>query len=347
MSIRIGFIGAGAIARSRHLPGLRGIEDVEVVAVSNRTRASAESVARGWDIPEVVDHWQDLVTRKDLDAVFIGTWPYMHAEMSIAALSAGKHVFCQARMAMNLAEARSMVDAARTRPRLVNMVCPPPHRMPFEPFVRDAVHQRLGEIVSVEVTSSSAANRDSGSVSWREDISLSGRQILAVGIIAETLNAWVGPYRELSAYLATPIPEKTRKDGTREVIRVPQVVTIAGRLASGALATEHHLGLTADNSTQGSAIVVRGIDGTLRYRFMTDVVEMAAPGETLRPVEVPEDLRRPWRVERDFVEAVRAARDSLRWSVSPDFEEALGYMLKIEAVHESAETGRAVDLDTL
>src|SRR4051812_27380474 len=98
-SLRIGIIGAGGIFKTRHLPGLRALSDVQVAVVCNRSRESGEAVAREWDIPEVVTEWRELIARDDLDAVFIGTWPYTHAEMSIAALEAGKHVFCQARMA--------------------------------------------------------------------------------------------------------------------------------------------------------------------------------------------------------------------------------------------------------
>src|SRR5919201_135379 len=115
--LRIGIIGAGGIVKSRHLPALRAVEGVEVVAVCNRSRESGEEVAREWQIPEVMTDWRALVARPDLDAVLIGTWPYTHAEMSIAALEAGKHVFCQARMARNLAEARQMLAAAERHPK--------------------------------------------------------------------------------------------------------------------------------------------------------------------------------------------------------------------------------------
>src|SRR5919202_3337994 len=123
-TLRIGIIGAGGIVKSRHLPALRQIEGVEVVAVCNRSRESGEAVAREWSIPEVLTDWRELVARPDLQAVFIGTWPYTHAEMSIAALEAGKHVFCQARMARDLAEARAMLATARAHPDQVAMLCP-------------------------------------------------------------------------------------------------------------------------------------------------------------------------------------------------------------------------------
>jgi predicted dehydrogenase len=63
--IRIGFIGAGGIARSRHLPGLQAVDGVELTAVANRTRASSERVAAEWGFKHVCDDWRDLVRIAD------------------------------------------------------------------------------------------------------------------------------------------------------------------------------------------------------------------------------------------------------------------------------------------
>ena len=103
--IRIGIVGLGGICRTRHVPGFNKIEGVHLCAVANHTRASSEQAAREAGIPEVCDSWQELVARDDINTVVIGTWPYLHCEVSVAALEAGKHVFCQARMARNQEEA--------------------------------------------------------------------------------------------------------------------------------------------------------------------------------------------------------------------------------------------------
>src|SRR5688572_24993856 len=115
-TLNIGIIGAGGIVRSRHLPGLARVPGARVAVVCNRSRESGEAIAREWDIPEVLTDWRALVARDDLQAILIGTWPYTHAEMSIAALEAGKHVFCQARMARDAGEARRMLAAAEAHP---------------------------------------------------------------------------------------------------------------------------------------------------------------------------------------------------------------------------------------
>ena len=108
MSLRIGIVGAGANTRSRHIPGFQEIDGVEVVAVCNRTRESGQKAADEFGIARVYENWLDLVQADDVDAVCIGTWPYLHCEISLATLEAGKHVLTEARMAMDLAEARRM-----------------------------------------------------------------------------------------------------------------------------------------------------------------------------------------------------------------------------------------------
>src|SRR5881275_2217356 len=124
--LRVGLIGAGANTRSRHIPGLRAISDVEIVAVCNRRRESTAAAARELGIPRTFDRWEDLVADPEIDAVVIGTWPYLHCPVTLAALAAGKHVLTEARMAMSAAEAREMLAAARAHPGLVTQVVPAP-----------------------------------------------------------------------------------------------------------------------------------------------------------------------------------------------------------------------------
>jgi hypothetical protein len=63
--------------------------------------------------------------------------PYMHAPLSIAALEAGKHVLCEARMAMNASEARAMLATARRHPTLVAQLVPSPITLAFDATIQD------------------------------------------------------------------------------------------------------------------------------------------------------------------------------------------------------------------
>ena len=74
-TIRIGIVGLGANTRSRHLPGLRACQAVEVDAVCNSSAESTSRAASEHEIPRTFENWQQLVEDPDLDAVVIGTWP--------------------------------------------------------------------------------------------------------------------------------------------------------------------------------------------------------------------------------------------------------------------------------
>src|SRR5215207_6202500 len=124
--VGIGFIGAGGIAKQRHLPGLQKVPGVEFVSVANRRRESAEQVAGEWGFKSVRDDWRQVLDDPAVDAVFIATPPYLHKEATLAALKAGKHVFCQARMAMNYADAKEMYDASQKSDR-TTALCVAPH----------------------------------------------------------------------------------------------------------------------------------------------------------------------------------------------------------------------------
>ena len=122
--IRVGVVGAGNSAVETHIPRFQSIDGVEVVSVSNRTPESSQRAAERCGIPKVYDNWPDLVAADDINAVFIGTWPYLHKPVTIAALEAGKHVLSQSRMAMNAEEAHEMMDVSRRHPNLVTCLVP-------------------------------------------------------------------------------------------------------------------------------------------------------------------------------------------------------------------------------
>ncbi len=123
-SIRVGIIGAGNSLVETHIPRLTRIQNVQVTAISNRTIKSAEIVSEKFKIPAVFSNWMELVKSDEVDAVMIGTWPYTHKDMVIASLNNGKHVLTQARMAMNLKQAREMLKIALSHPELIAQIVP-------------------------------------------------------------------------------------------------------------------------------------------------------------------------------------------------------------------------------
>ncbi len=111
MKIRWGLIGCGDIARKRVAPALRELPDCELVSVSRAHFDQAEQFAREFGARHWYADWRELITDKEIDAVYIATPVHLHAAQTIAAASAGKHVLCEKPMAMNLSESNQMVDA--------------------------------------------------------------------------------------------------------------------------------------------------------------------------------------------------------------------------------------------
>ena len=112
-ALRWGLIGCGDISRKRVAPALRDLPNCEFVAVSRANFELAESFAKEFGAHRAYQHWQDLVADKEIDAVYIATPVHLHAEQTITAAAAGKHVLCEKPMAINVAECDRMIEACR------------------------------------------------------------------------------------------------------------------------------------------------------------------------------------------------------------------------------------------
>jgi predicted dehydrogenase len=110
MSLRIGILGAAKIAGS-FMVGAKASSRVAVVAVASRDPGRADAFARHHDIPRACSYG-DLLADREVDAIYNPLPNSLHAEWSVAALRAGKHVLCEKPLASNLAEAESMFAAA-------------------------------------------------------------------------------------------------------------------------------------------------------------------------------------------------------------------------------------------
>ena len=234
-TLRIGIIGAGANTRSRHIPGLRMQNSVEIVGVANRSAASSQKVAKELDIPKAYDDWTEIIADKTIDAVCIGTWPYMHAEMTIAALDAGKHVLCEARMAMNAREAHAMLAASRRNPSRTAQIVPAPMTLPVDRTIADTIASgAIGNVIAMNlcVSMGDYPNPDLP-LHWRQNRDFSGHNIMALGIWYEQMARWVG--HASSAFAVGQVVVKHRRDegGARLSITIPDHVDVTGQLQQG------------------------------------------------------------------------------------------------------------------
>ncbi|HEY1416217.1 MAG TPA: Gfo/Idh/MocA family oxidoreductase [Caulobacteraceae bacterium] len=112
MTIRIGLLGASRIARGAVIAPAMENPDFVVGAVAARNPDRARAYAAEHGIPIVVDDYEALIARDDLDLIYNALPPAGHKRWTIAALEAGKHVLCEKPFARNAGEAKDMVAAA-------------------------------------------------------------------------------------------------------------------------------------------------------------------------------------------------------------------------------------------
>ena len=113
--VNVGIIGCGGIANGKHMPSLKKIPNVRMIAFCDVIPERAEKAARDYGVPgaKVYTDYRELLKNADVEVVHVLTPNREHADISIDALYAGKHVMCEKPMAKTAADARRMVEAAK------------------------------------------------------------------------------------------------------------------------------------------------------------------------------------------------------------------------------------------
>src|SRR5256886_7544740 len=266
--LRIGIVGAGNIVRTRHLPALKKNPDAEIVAVSNSTYESSEQFCKE-HCPHATPmaNWADLLGIPDLDIVWIGTPPYMHSAITVSALEAGKHVFCQARMSMDLAEAEEMLAASKRFPELVTMLCPPPFGLRGDLLVKKLLAENyLGRPHHIRLQCFTGAYLNADAPAhWRQRIEISGLNVLALGIYVEVLQRWLG---DITGVFARGKMLHAIRQGYEVII--PDLLTVLCRFANGAEGVLEFSGI--DALAAGDRLAGHGDSRTMAFDFGSDAI---------------------------------------------------------------------------
>jgi predicted dehydrogenase len=333
--LRIAFIGAGGNTRLMHIPGFRAIDGVELSVVCNRSLASSEKVAKEFGIARAAADWRKVVADPKVDAVCIGTWPYMHADITLAALEAGKHVLTEARMARDLDEATRMFQAAHKHPELVAQIVPAPFTFKYDSTIMGMLETRkLGKLREIRVAQLTGAAADPATaITWRQDGQLSGKNIMSMGIHYETIQRWLGQKDPVWVQATGAIYTAERMNtetGRTQKVDIPDSLNVVAGYADG-----FQLIMTFSAVATGAAYWGMRVDGdraSLRYDLSTQSLFRSAVGQAgEKTVPVAPEAEGRWQVEADFVASIREDKPVKLTS----FADGLRYMRFTERVWES------------
>ena len=332
--IQIGIVGAGANTTARHIPLLQAIGGVEIVGVANRSEASSAAVAKRFGIRKTYGHWEQAVADPDTNAIVIGTWPYLHCPVTLAALAAGKHVLTEARMAMNAEEAKRMLEASLAKPELVSQVVPSPITLFADATIRRLIAEGyLGQLLAVESRIRGGFLDSESPMHWRQNSELSGNNIMAMGIYYEAIVRWVGRATNVMARAKTFTAQRLNESGEPQPVGVPEHLDVVADLKCGAQLHMQQSAVTA--LLQDDAIYLFGSEGTLR--LTSDRLFGGRKGdEQLTEIPITAEERGEWQVEEDFVAAIRGEREVTHTT----FADGVHYMEFTDAVARSIRSGR-------
>lgn len=356
MTLRLGVIGTG-FARRVQLPALALVPGVRPVAVASGNRANAEATAREFGITSVFDDGADLAADPEVDAVLVSSTPASHARFAIAALNAGKHVLCEKPTALNAAEARQMLEAARAHPGCVAWI---DHELRYDTkrrAIRDLIRAgAIGEVRHLELTlkpylrtdGRAQTNQAATPWTWWSDAAQGGGILGAVGShLVDLCRFWTGQeVASVAGGVATYVRERVDPAGVTRPVTAEEFGSFVMFHAGGAVATVtlssvalHGLGHFAQISGSAGSILLTG----------EAKLEIAKAGEPFEEIAAPDDLwerTKPntmWargfvRLMRDFVRATSGA--------APDGDPATfqdGWM--IQRVLDAVRHGGAARLD--
>lgn len=330
--VRIGIIGAGGIVKQRHLPALKAMPEVKITAVANTSLASAKAFcAEHAPDAEAIERWEDVASHPNVDVVWIGATPWLHCPATLLSLANGKHVFTQARMARDLAEAGQMWEASIRYPELVTAICPAPHGMAGGEVVKKLISEgAIGDVHQVVLHSFNDGWFDpTKPAHWRQRVDVSGLQVLTLGIYVEVLHRWLGDITEVQAASGLMFPQRGNY-----TVEVPDYLHVLCKFRNGAQGVLMFSGVASH--PPGDQVTIFGSEGTLIYDFVNDTIKLGKRGGALEEVPIPADLRRTWTVERDFIQAVL---DPAGPRPKPDFIEGIRYMRVVQAVAVAEDSG--------
>ena len=351
--LRVGVVGTG-FGAGVHVPALRRVPGVQVVAICGAQLTRAREAAAALDIPIASDDYRELFFSGDIDAVTLAAPPHLHHPMALAACEAGVHILCEKPMARNVAEARDMLRMAKE-----SGVCHAvaQHRRHTPAYARMKALIGGGFIgaphaVSVTVYRSSLSDAAGRPHTWLMDAASGGGVLAAIGAhYVDALRWWFGEIHWVAGAVATAVPERAVPVGeAARRVDADDNAAFVLRFGGGLLGTVH-ICYTAANDI-GEEIVVTGSAGTLALHDDGRLYGAARDGQ-IRCMLTPADERAlaaagagmarhiaPFSIlAGEWVLAMRTGVDA-----NPSFDDGAKVQEALDAVTRSQQLSRWIDL---
>ena len=353
--IRIGLIGAGHIARSQAAIWQK---EATLVAVASRQRTKAEALAKTFTVESVFDTADELIASNQVDAISIATPPHLHHSLALLALEAGKPVFCEKPLALNVAQAREMWDCARRRGVATGLQSGIRTSFPGLSHLKTLIDSReLGDFLSFEGTwAFDWARQPDFPMGWRFRRDLAGTGALGdLGVYLIDAARWlVGEIQSVAADFQTVITKRPvisdRYDfgEVRNMIRdseLPASTVLARvenedlcsllvRFANGASGT-----IRASRISRRNTILVEGTAATYQWDLQTGVLARRGAGEVAYTT-VPVPVGFPNRsIVTQFLTNIRNGTD-----YPPTFRDGFLAQQVIDAAVEADRTRRWIEV---
>jgi Predicted dehydrogenases and related proteins len=331
--VRVGVIGAGAITQVAHLPVLRKLKGIEVVAICDTDMPKARALADRFKVPDAFSDIEELLEYEELDAIAICTPNHLHEPHVMAALSANLHVFVERPLALNAAEVQQVLRAAEKKKRVLMVALNHRYRADVQ-IVRSFVQSgELGKVQSVR--GSWHVFRPSRSqLGWRtRRDEAGGGAILDLGYAILDLGLWLAdgpkPLR-VSASLDISSDGSVEPSGSAFVVCENDFSVFLD-------VTWRHIG-----EGERFGVGVRGSRGTAGinplhvWKELHGVPTDVAPtGSIGRENPFTASYRAEW---AHFMACIRGQ------ATAPDNKDQITLHRVIDAIYQSAKEGRDVDL---
>ena len=352
--LRIGFAGANAArgwARDTHLAAIRALPDLEIGAISARDQSIADAAGELFGTTRTYGDTLAMVRDPEIDIVAVTVKVPEHRAIVLAAIAAGKHVYCEWPLGRDLAEAEELAAAARASDVHVAIGVQGAHAPAVRQAARLVREGAIGRPLNLRVVSPTAGWADEAPPFYaylqdkRNGATLSS---IAGGHTLAVIEAIVGPYADLSA-INSILRDTVRISGTDEIVArtCPDHVLAIGRHESGCVSSLEVLGGQPDTPF---LFELRGSGGTLSIRGhhaggfqVSDLAVTTTPAADSQPAPVVAGLKGG---SINVAEAWAAFAADIRADTRtvPDFETGVRLTRLLDAIDESAETGRRIRL---